>query len=513
MKIEDIIDKMSKHYLDRIAKSVLNYNVINKDEEGYREQIRSNINSLSDEGAIKKRILELLNSNKDSYNRSILITFILKTLLSSSHNQSSLEEIIQNIKKEEQKIITDSKDKNNFKHIDDKSLMIFETILSAAFDDDLISDDELHLIDKVRNKLSIQKNDQFLIQAKLNQFPQKSNKVHDDKQINQGLNDLQKAGVVFYGNKMETPSFVIPEEIASGVKRYLDIELIDNKYIELLDKINTNELRDILSNQNLKTSGTKEQLISRTLLAGIKPSIALDMISNERLSEICKKLPEVKSSGTKSSKIKRIIKYFDELVNIDLTDIKDQREVFYKTFEQLAKRDMSNLLGKKIVRNEKEAENAFEEATTYIFEKKLNLTVVKQKGTEHSDGCIKFNNSDELMLWDNKSKFEDKYKFPNSHLRQFKRYIRDYHRNGKRVNCFLIIVPEVDTESGHNAIKLKYESGTDTDVAIIRAEDLKWITEYWNKNYPEESFNMHIFNKTGILTRNELKERVKLFVS
>lgn len=46
-------------------------------------------------------------------------------------------------------------------------------------------------------------------------------------------------------------------------------------------------------------------------------------------------------------------------------------------------------------------ERYFEEATSYLFETKLNHTPLRQAGTEHSDGLLSFR--DNYIMWDNKS--------------------------------------------------------------------------------------------------------------
>ena len=67
---------------------------------------------------------------------------------------------------------------------------------------------------------------------------------------------------------------------------------------------------------------------------------------------------------------------------------------------------------------------------------------------------------------------------PNSHQKQFKRYIRD---SEERVSCILVIVPEVQSVAEENAARLKFESGSDTDVSIITAEDLRYVREQLGK--------------------------------
>jgi hypothetical protein len=110
-------------------------------------------------------------------------------------------------------------------------------------------------------------------------------------------------------------------------------------------------------------------------------------------------------------------------------------------------------------------------------------------------------------MWDNKSK-ESEYTFPESHLKQFKRYIRD---SAERVSCFLIIVPAIADGAEQNTMRLKYESGADTDVAIITAEDLVYVADTWTKVGGGKIFNAEVFNMTGVLSRQVLDQRMKLF--
>jgi hypothetical protein len=110
-------------------------------------------------------------------------------------------------------------------------------------------------------------------------------------------------------------------------------------------------------------------------------------------------------------------------------------------------------------------------------------------------------------MWDNKSK-ESVYTFPPSHLRQFKRYIRDAP---DRVSCFLIIVPAIADSAAQNAARLKVESGRDTDVALITAADLLWLAEQWASRPKAGPFNLDVLNMTGVLSRPVLEQRLRLF--
>jgi hypothetical protein len=66
--------------------------------------------------------------------------------------------------------------------------------------------------------------------------------------------------------------------------------------------------------------------------------------------------------------------------------------------------------------------------------------------------------------------------------------------------------------AAHAAARLKIESGTDTDVALIAAEDLLWVAETWQGRGSGQTFNPEVFNITGVLDRAGLEGRMRLFL-
>ena len=512
MKIVDAIDLMSKTYLERVAKSFMEDAYKKNDEEGYKDQIKSNIDYLSRWETISSSLSEHVTDSRHPNQERLLIEFVFRTLLGSNEYMAGEDDIVECVQEMERDVVEKSRKKENFRHIDKEHFNLFRILLEASLEDSIITEDELHLIGVVRKKLNLQTMDQHLIQATLNAFPQAGNEVHSSAQIRTALNDLQKCGVLFYCNKHQKKVIVLPEELTAGVKRYLGIELIPDKFAELLDVLKIEELKDVLETMNLRVSGKKSELIERILITGVKPSEVLDNLYTHRLQEICKDLPDVKSSGSKQDRIDRIIAYYDDLVNIDGNIEENPAKTYYNFFEQLARKDMQNLLGRNVIKHERDAELAFERATQYLFEEKLGHDVLDQPGSEHSDGALNFGRNGDVMLWDNKSIMEGTYTFPNNHLRQFKKYIRDSNTvRGQRVSCFLIIVPDVNDSAKQNAMKLKFESGTDTDIAIITAENLKWVAEEWVTRGAGKPLNLEVFNSTGILTRDDLKLKMKMF--
>lgn len=513
MKIEEATEYMSTMYLERVLRSY-NNDYPKKGEKEYRRLINNDIDTLSDPKLIKERLDKYFFENKDPYSKQILSNFILRSLLSKSHYYTTSETIVDDVRNTERNIIKASKKSESFKHIDQESQNILSAILQVALEDQVISKDELNLIIKLRKKLTLNENDQYLIQAKLNLFPSKKNDIHTRNEVASVIDDLQKCGVIFYCNKhrdIKENIYVIPEEIVPGVKESLGIELISDKYIKLLNELQNSQLRMVLESTNFTQGGVKEELVNRIIQAGIKPSEVLNLLSVKELADLCDSLPIIKS-GLKEEKVSRIIDYYSNLVVKSIDKDKDPREKYYEYLEELASQDLKNLLGNKIISKSSQIETGFEKGTRYLFERKLYHKLANVNGNEKADGYIVFENTGDLLLWDNKSKLDGKpYNFPDSHFRQFRRYIRNESAKGKRVSVFLIITAEISSEAENNAVRLKAESNQDTDVALITAENLKMVAEEWNNNSQNKPINLHLFNHTGVLDRETLKNRLKIF--
>src|SRR5690625_4378775 len=150
-------------------------------------------------------------------------------------------------------------------------------------------------------------------------------------------------------------------------------------------------------------------------------------------------------------------------------------------------------------------DNYFEDATRYLFERKLGLDLVEMKGTRNADGKLQFNAA-EVLSWDTKST-EQPYTFPGHHFNQFLRYIRSEEM---RVTLLLIIVHDYSSEAVAQGQKLKAFTEEHTDIALIKASDLMYIANEW-KDYSDQKhreFNLEVFNITGELTRNLLLSRM-----
>src|SRR5699024_4016748 len=300
----------------------------------------------------------------------------------------------------------------------------------------------------------------------------------------------------------DTSYYVIPTDIARILRYEMGGELRNEVYQSLLSDLSVTQLREILNQLDINVSGVKEEVVNRIIKHNILPSKALDCFNSKELSDILRKLEGVKISGTKKEKIQNIIDYYETLSNPTSTDPTDERARLYDFYEELASRDYKTLRIKKDVN----IDNFFEEATRYIFERKLGVKFEEMEGTRHADGKVDFNKQ-EVILWDNKST-EKPYTFPENHFKQFLRYIRS---EKKRVTLFLVIVSDYTKEAVAQAQKLKAFSEEDSDVALIKALDLLYVAEHWKdySNQKNPEFNLQVFNMTGELTRNLLLSRME----
>lgn len=500
MRINDLVQEMSQMYLQRILESFTK-DFPKTDLERTRELIITNQKELTDKSRIKIQL-----SSIPTFSDQILVRYIFESLVNKSDYLATEEEILNDVIEVEGYLLGLSEDPDAFKYEDQFQIEILKAVLGVALEDDHLSTDELKLIERLKAKLKISDRATMMILAKLNHFPRQGNHLHDLQDVKTALKELQKKGLVFFCNSLNYGVYVVPEELVGPIKETLGIELNQHGSEMLLDSMSVKMLSDILVYHNLPKSGSKQELKDRFIQSGIRPSEAMNALSNEDLYDLCKKLPGAKVSGTKQEKANRIIDYFSNLLIKEVDESMSPGELYFQYYNELAARDRENLQANKVIKKDIDMERYFEEATRYLFTVLLGHELEEMSGSDHPDGCIRSPKSNSVFLWDNKSK-ESEYSFPASHIQQFKRYIRD---SEDRVSCFLVIVPSAKVEANLQATKLKFESGSGTDVCVIAAEDLKWLAEEWSQTQAGKKLNLNVFSKTGILERQEIKQRLKI---
>lgn len=502
MYLQDILPKMSKLYLGRIVDSFLK-DVHMDTEDEMREVILKNI----DEFQNKERVKKHLNFSNEDRDVALLNEMILMSLMEKEGYVLSETDLYSDVEEMEKAILKQSRDEEYIdRFIEPDVRRIYSAVLNEAWKkDDSLNAHEINILNVLRNELDLAKRDHYLLESRIGRFPQKGNKLHTHQQISRSLINLQTRGLILRYRE-DTSYYIIPKDIARILRYEMGGELRKEVYETLLADLSVNQLKEILSELDFNVGGVKEELVARIVEHNILPSTSLDIFSSKELSDILRNLEGAKVSGTKSEKIQNIIDYYEMLSSPASSDPTDERARLYDFYEELASRDYKTLRVNKVIEKDVHIDNYFEDATKYIFERKLGVELIETEGTRNADGKILFNSTD-VILWDNKST-EKPYTFPDSHFNQFLRYIRSEEM---RVTLFLVIVHDYTSDAVAQAQKLKAFSEEDTDVVLVKASDIVYVAENW-KDYSDQinpEFNLQTFNMTGELTRNLLMNRME----
>lgn len=493
---------MTKMYLNRTVSSFIKDVRINDEDEMRSIILRNRVEFYNEE-----RVQKNLNFLEDERNIDVLNELICIALIQRDNYLATYDDLIAAVLSFEEEILKDAEDERFIKNtIPEIAHRVYQPVLKAAWGkDESLNPHEKNILEVLRMSLRLSRRQHRLIESQIGRFPQNGNKLHSPRQIDDSLRDLQAKGIVLRF-KTDDEYFVIPNEIAHIVRYTLGGELKHEGYKLLLDRLRVDQLRRILGEWGVPTSGTKLDLINNVLRYEILPSAALNLLTSSEITDILRGLDEVRISGTKDEKIQNLIDHFENIVTQITSDATDDRALFYDHFEALATRNYAALRTNKIINKDLDVERHFERATEYLFETKLNLQLRELDGSRRPDGSVLYG-AKEVFLWDNKST-EGPYTFPVDHYDQFLRYIES---DPIRPTAFLVIVGEVSPDAALHAHKLKARSRTDTDVAIVRAEDLKFVAENWRgySSQKEPKFDLQVFNMTGILDRQTLTNRMQ----
>ena len=394
-------------------------------------------------------------------------------------------------------------------HWDKKEAEIYGAVLEAVLEDESVSPDELNVLEKLQKKLNIDIFKHWILRIKKDLFDEVNNaeKLPSEKLIGY-LSELERMGLLFFIDK-EGRRYVIPEEISNVLKKIFSMELQDYKYEELLNNtlITNKDKINFLKKSGIDVKGNSDKL-NRTIIANrLKPSDFLNSLNTKSLYRISNKIA-IKKSGSKEQKIKRIVGHYD---HIYLPSIRpsDNRETYYKFYDELASRKQLELMQKGIIKKGEEIGLKFEEATRYLFEKKLgyrlqNPVIKGRKQGVKADGKAMIGN--DYIIWDCKTK-DKLFTMTTSERRQFVDYINEYNKaDSHNFISFLIITPELKNPDGLRKQLTDIKSETGIDVSIIRASDLKKFAENNKKSSVEPT--MKPFYHTRILDDNFLEKLI-----
>ncbi|MFT6863748.1 MAG: hypothetical protein ACJAVK_002309 [Akkermansiaceae bacterium] len=423
-----------------------------------------------------------LHSNREV--RTIAPIFLGQVLLNCDQFMSSESETHTKIVAWEKSIIDNSnEDLFSKKSSRSASLELFQFVLSVAWEqNDSISVDEKHLIDKLKARLLITEREYRVMEAALGKFPRAGNIVHSREEVDEVRRILQSEGLVASVRDSDNVDYdVVPDEVAENLRQFFNNEvrrygyeqLIETKWVKKKDWLtSTLEKVGFEVEGNPNAESLKELVMER-----VAPSVLLGGVSQKdglKIGDLkgwCADLG-LMTSGLKPDLISRILGFYDNLTSRSTSD-EDPRELWYKYFEKFASRDRDFLRSQQLIDKDNEMEARFEDATDYLFEVKLGHKPLKMVAVEHADGML--SHGDRLILWDNKSKESDVHL--SSHIKQFDRYVKQ--QTERPVSGFIVIGPSFSSESEAEAMRYQVEHGT--AISLITAAELKDVAEIWSQ--------------------------------
>lgn len=433
--------------------------------------------------------LEQVLHKETRQHRIIARLLIQEVLLNEELHQSAVNDTDEAVLAYEQKVIDQSNEdlfRKGASRTEQLDLLRF--VLETAWDHNAdISSDEFNLIEKLRVRLKITEREHRTIEAALNKFPKPGNVLHTRQEIEETRRILQTKGLLFTIRNEDGCDFdVIPHEIAVVLRDLLGHEIRKYGYSQLVNyKVvrSKSYLVSVLKKCEIEADrGLTVPELQQIVVEQVSPSLLLggtsprDGLEPSLLKKWCGELG-MPISGTKVELIDRLIEFYDNL--IEQTDVEgDPRQVWYENYERFASRDLDYLRSQQLIDKDLDCEARFEDATDFLFEKRLNHKPLKLIGSAHADGVLSFR--DRVIVWDNKSK--EKAVHLKDHVKQFDGYIRNSERP---VAGFWVIGPEFTTESQALAMQFTVDSGV--TITLIRAGDLKNIADAWEKRNGDKS--------------------------
>ena len=453
-----------------------------------------------------KQTLKKLTLSQSREDRVLGPMILRHILLHSDDNKILQSELSLKIIEYEQAVISTATDLQPSKiQNKDNNYELFTYVLEAAWEhNDDISSDERNLLDKIREKLGLTEEEHHILEASVGKFPNPNSTLHTRNEIERVRRKLQSYGILFAVRDEDKNDYdILPEEVANTLKAMLGLEMKEHGYRNLIkyktvhtktylfEALKKNNIHII---KNIKLDELEEICLKHiqpsVLLGGISPRDGLDTTA---LSKWLSELGE-SSTGQKTVLINRIIQHYDNLRQ-DISEIEDERIIWFEYYEDLASRALENLRTQNILLKDLECEKKFEKATDYIFEELLYHKPLVLKGTEHADGMLAY--QDKLVLWDNKSK-ESPVNL-NDHIAQFDRYVK---KSERQIPIFLVIGPDFTEQS--ISVAMNYMIKNDTTISLITAGELKQLSLNWAKTHTnkKEPFPLGYFKQPGRFNLN-----------
>jgi len=481
--------------------------VIRKDDRTeYVDQLRQSKHKLLDEAHVKPK----LAFDDLPYRVHMLVRWILRELLNSPGYTVPVDEFHESIIREEQELIEWAANGRALQHLDRKVVDIYKTILQAAWDDGEVNGAEYNLIEKLRQKLGITRRDHRVIEVQIEHFPSRSGGAHSVEEIEAAGYHLAKHGLLLRcklddGQKV----YCIPEELGDILRGLYHIELMAPNYLSMLQQVPVAVIRAALEQEGQPFQGSREFLTARAIDGYVSPRSVLRQLNDHQLSGFLRALPGIRQDGSREIKVRNIVKYYDRLSIVTTPSGEPDNRItsYIAYYTDLARRAYDVLHATNVIARDNDIERAFEEATTALFVDYFRHKVTAMPGSNHADGRIDLDGSNRLILWDCKS-CDGAYTLTEAGSRQFLAYASA--TDAKVASPMLVVAPAFTEESVAVAHKLKVHCRPGTEVALITADDLKWLAEVWQKR-GKGCLPWEVLAYTGRLTRQVLEERLGTF--
>jgi len=341
------------------------------------------------------------------------------------------------------------------------------------------------------------------------------------------LNTLTVGDLIRVADKSKCPRRYKKNElvptIISHIKRGKDIEkekppiepvpppelrlVTDEAFKEALSKFSNSQLHHVLSRQNLRISGTKNQRVERIVNSIYSLVTTLDSLKMDELINLCK-LYELLPRGRKKELIERIVHFFR---NYQIKGTKATPKELFSIYEDLSKQNKNAYRDIGIDDTQISLPTItadFERATRYIFEAIFGLTVKTQTpGREEPDGIIK---EDNILLYECKTVLSPPYELPIAHRDQFRRYIKDQYDKLEphaktALKCFILIAHSFSDKVEDILSQIKIEPYI--PFCLMTASDLKFIAENWLKEQKGRILPTSVLIFQGRYTRDKLRAK------
>lgn len=201
---------------------------------------------------------------------------------------------------------------------DGKNYRLYLRMLQAAWENDgQIDRSEAQLLEVLRKELGIWVREHLILEH----HPAVRGHWEAGKAFETARNQLLSSGILITNQG----DYVLAEEVARQVRRVWDIDLDDDAYTRLLDRLTAVQLRRLLELNGLALSGTKEQRTARLVKGFHPPAEVLNLLGIDELKEVARgcSLPV---SQPKAQLVEALIAHFDTRADIAPAEVPEPPE-------------------------------------------------------------------------------------------------------------------------------------------------------------------------------------------